>query len=95
MEYDADTDAYIFPCPHCELLVVVQKKEIACKIFRHGVFYKKQGEKIVITEQIPPHTKKEDCDHYVASGTIIGCGKPFQMVCSQEGKYSAQKCDYI
>src|SRR5690348_1898410 len=94
VQHDPETGLYSFPCPHCENLVVVHTQEIACHIFRHGYFFQKQGEKIVLTEQIPPHSSKADCDRYVAEGRIIGCGKPFQMY--REGdRYNVRKCDYI
>ena len=46
----------IVECPHCKSYIYILKKEINCKIFRHGV-YKSNN------KQINPHMKKEECDY--------------------------------
>ena len=76
----------IITCPHCNECIIIA--ELNCCIFRHGVF-KSSG------EQIPPHSPKTDCDEYVKQGIIYGCGKPFQIICGENGVYSVQTCDYI
>jgi hypothetical protein len=76
-------DSYFFECPHCFLLIQVNKNEIACKIFRHG-YYKDTW------KQIPPHSSKEICDKLFEENRIYGCGKPFTF----DGKI-VEKCDYI
>jgi hypothetical protein len=60
---------HTFPCPHCGGYIQVQKNQINCKIFRHGV--KKN------MTQIPPHSTKAQCDAYLKSGNVYGCCKPF------------------
>ena len=49
-------DYIIIKCPHCDSLIYIKKKELNCKIFRHGVY--KQSLK-----QIDPHMKKIECDN--------------------------------
>jgi len=74
---------YNFICPHCEINVVVEKNELACKIFRCGIM-KSNG------EPVPPHEKKERCDELFNKGLIYGCGKPFRVV-----DETVVGCDYI
>ncbi len=77
----------IFECPHCGELVELPKEDVACGIYRHGVFKENMT-------QINPHESKDLCDKYSADGVIYGCGKPFQLVAGDSG-YSIQACDYI
>lgn len=72
----------IVECPHCGGTIVIQA--IKCAIFRHAIF-KKNG------RQIPPHTKRELCEEYIAKDMVWGCGKPFKIV----DKSTAVACDYI
>ena len=72
-------------CPNCDDLLVVERNDIACGIFRHGV-YKKN------LLQIDPHAPKQICDFLVNSEQIFGCGKPFQYDKSTD---SFKKCAYI
>lgn len=81
----------ITPCPHCFDEVLIHKHEIACAIFRHGV-YKHNG------EGINPHTPKVECDRLIQEDSIYGCGKPFRLVQKIEDgieRYIAEICDYI
>lgn len=64
---------YTFKCPHCKNMVMVLKNETACCIFRHGQFKDSN-------RQIPPHSRKEDCDKWAKEGKIYGCGKPFKFI---------------
>lgn len=75
---------FYFECPYgdCGTVIVVNKKDIACKIFRHACF--KTG------GNIGPHSKKELCDRLVAEGKVYGCAKPFTF----DGK-TVLKCGYI
>lgn len=82
--YLSELDSYIFECPHCNSMIMVNKNDINCRIFRHGEF-KLDG------KQLPPHSSKDYCDMVVEKGLIYGCGKPFQMIDNE----NAQKCDYI
>jgi len=75
---------YVFPCPHCQKLVLVQQADINCEIFRHAV-WKKNG------EPIPPHAKKEEIEAWHAQKEIVGCGKPFRL--TKKGELSV--CGYI
>lgn len=75
----------IVECPHCKLNIIIQ--ELNCHIFRHGVM-KENG------QQINPHASKDDCDFFLNSKMIYGCGKPFRIVKIVD-KYVAEICDYI
>ena len=77
----------IFNCPNCNQVVQVLKKEFNCKIFRHGI-YKKN------LKQIDPHLNKKECDRLKKEDLIYGCGKPFQLITS-ENNFKAVICDYI
>ena len=78
----------ILKCPSCNNIVIINKKDINCSIFRHGVF--KNNNK-----QIDPHASKEICDKLVKESKIYGCGKPFKLIKNEKNIYSAVKCDYI
>ena len=71
----------IVMCPHCN--EYISMIEVNCAIFRHGVFKR-------TFEQIPPHSTKQQCDEWVQTSQIYGCGKPFKLV---DG--NAVECDYI
>ena len=73
-------------CPHCSQLIIIN--ELNCGIFRHATL-KTTG------EQIDPHSTKEVCENYIKTNEIYGCGKPFQIVMSQEGVLEIQICEYI
>ena len=76
-------------CPHCEDLIIINKKDFNCKIFRHGV-YKNNN------KQIDSHLNKNECDRLFKDGLIYGCGKPFKLIINeQENKYFTEICDYI
>jgi hypothetical protein len=78
----------LFACPHCGHMVGVQKKEVNCKIFRHGVM-RHNG------EQINPHLPKEECDRLASEGLIRGCGKPFRLIEQPSGTFAIEECEYI
>ena len=81
------SDYVIISCPHCEVPIMVLKKEFNCKIFRHGVYKKTY-------EQIDPHLPKVECDRLVKLDLIIGCGKPFKLVI-KNNEYTTESCGYI
>lgn len=74
---------YIFKCPHCKIYIMVDEKQLNCKIFRCGV-YKKNGEPIM------PHSSKIICDGLLNDNLIYGCGKPFIY----KDNY-VEPCEYI
>ena len=74
-------------CPHCEDLIIINKKDFNCKIFRHGA-YKNNN------KQIDPHLNKSECDRLFKEELIYGCGKPFKLI-SEDNKYCTEICDYI
>ena len=84
---DKDTNSYIFPCPHCQVLIQVLRDQVNCKIFRHA-YYKDS------LRQIDPHTPKDLCDRLVKEGRVYGCAKPFQLVFQGE-TVRVEKCGYI
>ncbi len=81
--YISSQDTYYFPCPHCEVMCEVNKKDIRCTIFRHAV-YKKNS------TFVNPHASKEECDKWIKEDLIYGCGKPFKF----DGE-KVEVCDYI
>lgn len=76
-----------FTCPHCSQYVEVKKKELNCRIFRHGCF----KDSFV---QIPPHLCKTECDRLANEQLIYGCGKPFEVVGDTDETMEAVICDY-
>jgi len=85
---EIDRGFYIFPCPHCQALVMVHHKEINCAIFRHAVFRRNM-------KPINPHSSEAQCYAYLAQGLIYGCAKPYQMYQNAEGNWQVRKCQYI
>lgn len=85
IHFDKDKEIYYFLCPYndCSSMIEVYKKDINCKIFRHGV-YKES------LKHIHPHTSKLDCESLKKRDKIYGCGKPFIFDGSK-----IEKCDYI
>ena len=75
-------------CPHCRESVIIDEKDIACAIFRHGVFKKND-------KQMNPHAPKKVCDRLFKKGLIYGCGKPFKLVKDASGNYIAIICGYV
>jgi hypothetical protein len=92
--FDSENNLYIFDCPHCNLVITVDKNQINCKIFRHGYLYEKHNSKIILLDQINPHASKEQCDNLKAKNMIYGCGKPFKVDIIND-KFIVEKCDYI
>lgn len=89
---------YTFLCPHCGLVVSVEKHEINCHIFRHGNYITRkdsEGRAVEYGDSINPHAPKNLCDELVSKELIIGCGKPLQMYRSADGEYYVRMCDYI
>ena len=80
-------DVLILKCPYCNNYIYIEKKDLNCHIFRHGIYkYNLQ--------QIDPHMGQDDCDYFSNNKLIYGCGKPFKIVKEVE-KYIVEKCDYI
>lgn len=84
-EVTLDNNFYIFECPHCDRTITVKQNELNCCIFRCGV-YKNNF------QQIPPHSKKEECDRLKDNDLIYGCGKPFKF---NKQNNLVEICDYI
>ena len=78
----------LIECPNCSDSIIVEKKELNCCIFRHGI-NKSSG------LQIGPHSAKVDCDNLFSNGLIYGCGKPFRIVPNSDTSYDVDICDYI
>ena len=86
----AEDGLLVFPCPHCEQVVVVNVRETNCCIFRHAAL------KSDATKQIDPHTPKEECDRLVLEDLVYGCAKPFQLVKQADNEsFVVQECGYI
>ena len=78
---------YELTCPHCNGGIIVEQNQLNCGIFRHGVY-------IVNMQQISPHMPKHECDRLIQTNQIVGCGKPFRVMDSPNGKV-AVVCNYI
>ena len=77
-------DYIIVKCPHCNEQIFIYKKELNCRIFRHGIYKK-------TLKQIHPHMKKNECDFLAKKKLIYGCGKPFRI----DKNNCVQNCGYI
>lgn len=75
-------------CPHCNDGIEINLNEINCKIYRHGVYKNNY-------QQIDPHMKKETIDELKEKDSIFGCGRPFEIIKSQENEWKLVVCDYI
>lgn len=87
MDKNIQENYIVVKCPTCELQILIFKNDINCAIFRHGII-KSSG------EQMNPHTPKEICDKLFEQNLIIGCGKPFRII-SSNNQFNAEICDYI
>jgi hypothetical protein len=79
---------YVKECPHCGESILLYHHELNCKIYRHGVFKN-------TSQQMNPHSSKEECDYYIKHDMIYGCGKPFKIEFTENDDISLVKCDYI
>ena len=96
--FDIQDQQYTFLCPHCNLIVAVEKNQVNCHIFRHGNFIIRRdelGRPVMYGDSIPPHSSKQICDELVYRKLIIGCGKPIQMYKNSDGDYFVRICEYI
>lgn len=75
-------------CPHCYCMVEIPPRQLNCAIFRHAIYKD-------TLKQLDPHAPRDVCDRLVAHDLIYGCGKPFRVVMSGGGEWTAQVCDYI
>lgn len=80
-------DDLMFLCPHCSGIILVNRNQINCHIFRHGIYKSNY-------QQIDPHMKKEMCEYLEKNNLIYGCGKPFKLV-NVNNSYIPQICEYI
>jgi len=88
LKMTSETKFDMFICPHCGGGVQVMEGELKCHIFRHGTL-KESG------VQMNPHETKAECDRLLASGLILGCGKPFRVIYKEDRSTIAVACDYI
>jgi hypothetical protein len=96
--FNVEDNQYTFLCPHCNLIVAVEKNQVNCHIFRHGNFIimrDQVGRAIIYGDSIPPHSSKQVCEELVERGLIVGCGKPIQMYTNFDGEYYVRICEYI
>ena len=80
-------DYLLFPCPHCLELVMVMKKDINCRIFRHAVYKDNYL-------QVNPHLPKKLCEYLMKDKEVYGCTKPFEIIFTENG-YEVDECGYI
>lgn len=76
----------IYECPHCNCLIITNKNQINCKIFRHGIYKN--------FVQINPHLSKDKCDYLKDNDKIYGCGKPYELYL-ENNEWKVRMCDYI
>ncbi|MAV56626.1 MAG: hypothetical protein CMI79_03745 [Candidatus Pelagibacter sp.] len=88
MDIHKDMEDLVLECPHCNNIIIVNRKDINCAIFRHAIL-KETG------KQIDPHSNKEVCDELVKTNKVFGCAKPFKLVKVDSLNYIAEKCHYI
>jgi len=81
-----EEDFYFFKCPNCLDEVIVNKNELNCRIFRHGVYKNNYT-------QVNPHLSFEECEKLRLSDLIYGCCKPFEIV-NKENVLYALNCEY-
>jgi hypothetical protein len=93
---ELDEGVLSFSCPHCRMMINVGLQELACCIFRHGYYCRRNeaGDVVELINQIGPHDSKEICDTLVKQPNIVGCCRPFQIV-QKENHYFVEICDYI
>jgi hypothetical protein len=72
-------------CPHCNEFIIIE--QINCGIFRHGTLKSNNT-------QINPHASKEECEYFINSDLIYGCGKPFRII-QKEDNFFIEICEYI
>lgn len=82
-----EKDFYVFSCPNCFDFIIVNKNELNCRIFRHGVYKNSY-------KQIDPHLSKELCNKLIVNNEVIGCTKPFEIINDINGDLVAVICDY-
>ena len=81
---------HIIQCPHCSDIIIIDSKDINCGIFRHAVYRTN-------LQQLNPHASELECKSLVDRGSILGCGKPFQVTrsLSNPSELIVNICDYI
>lgn len=58
-------------CPHCSGLIMIDKREINCGVFRH---LSRRDER-----RVSPHAPQAECQALVRSGEGLGCGGAFRF----------------
>jgi len=84
--FNREDNTYTFNCIYCRVSIQLFANEIACGIFRCGIYKNSY-------QNINPHMPKIECDRLYAEGLIFGCGKPFRFV--YENPCRIEQCDYI
>ena len=94
VRYDDESEQWSFNCPHCEELVTVHRRNLACRTFRHAVPKPDANQRGVKGRLVGgfanPHAPREECERWVREGLIFGCGKPFRF----NGK-KVEACGYV
>lgn len=80
-------DELVFVCVHCRQSFVIRRRDLNCRILRHGVYRK-------TLKPIDPHAPKEVCDRLFRDEQIYGCGKPMRIV-GEEPNLKVEECGYI
>lgn len=77
---------YNFKCPNCREQIIVLKKQLRCKIFRHAIYKSSY-------KQVNPHMSKEKCEKLIRENKVYGCCKPFEIT-NENKQMKAIVCDY-
>lgn len=80
-------DVFIVPCPHCNGLVQISKKEINCNVFIHGYDIARKA-------QINPHASEDECKTLRENPNIHGCVKPFRVLSDDHLHWKAEPEKY-
>ena len=79
-------DYYHFKCPNCFYEIIVKKKQLRCKIFRHAIYKSSY-------KQVNPHLSKARCEKLTKENKVYGCCRPFEII-SDGVKMYASVCEY-
>lgn len=86
-----DDGTFMFQCPHCNGTVLVKRRDVRCRIFRHATFKHN-------ARPISPHAPQAMCEKYVRQGVVYGCARPMLFVFGDSANnrpHTVKPCGYI
>ena len=63
-------DYFNIECPYCEGFIQINKKDLNCRVFRHGVH-------TITKTGIDPHLSEVNVDILIQKNLLLGCGRQF------------------